>query len=64
MFGEESREGGEVSSFLRIHMVHELAQVRVGFEDRRRLRSVNESGGKLAGMVHTKLLTGVRDTFT
>jgi len=36
-------------------MVHELAEMRVGFEDGRRLSSVNESGSKLAGMVHTKL---------
>jgi len=36
-------------------MVHELAEMRVGFEDGRRLGSVNQSSSKLAGMVHTKL---------
>jgi hypothetical protein len=41
-------------------MVHELAEVRVGFEDRRRLSSVNESSGKLACMIHTKLSMRVR----
>lgn len=38
-------------------MVHELAEVRVGFEYGRRLSCVNESSGKLASMVHTKLST-------
>ncbi len=48
--------------FLGIHMVHELAEVRVGFEDGRRLSSVDESSGELASMVHTKLSIGVRES--
>lgn len=55
MFSEESGEGREVPCFLGVHVVHELAEVRVGFNDGRRLSSVDESSGKLAGMVHTKL---------
>lgn len=43
-------------------MVHELTEVRVGFEDGRRLSSVNESSSKLAGMVHTKLSMGIRES--
>ncbi len=41
-------------------MVHELAEVRVGFEDGRRLSSVDESSGKLACMIYTKLSIKIR----
>lgn len=42
MFSEELREGGEVSSFLGIHVVHQLAEMRMGFDYGRCLGGVYE----------------------
>lgn len=51
-------EGGEVSGFLVVHVLHEGPQVGVGFDDRGRLRRVDQGGGEFAGLVDAQLSGG------
>ena len=55
MFGEKRGKGGEVTSFLNIHVMHQLAELRMGFDDRRRLSGIDEGCGKFTGMVDSQL---------
>lgn len=55
MLGEQLIEGLEVSRFLVIHMLHQGAQVGVRSHDWRRLRRVDQGGGKLAGLINPQL---------
>ena len=55
MFSEKRGEGGEVTSFLSIHVMHQLAKVRMRFDDRRCLSGVDERCGKFTGMVDSQL---------
>lgn len=41
MAREKGVEGGEVGGFLRVHVMHEGAEVRVGFDDGWGLRGVD-----------------------
>lgn len=45
VFGDEFVEGREVTVFLIVHVFHQWAQVRVGFDDWRCLGGVDEDGG-------------------
>lgn len=51
MFCEECGEGGEVAGFLGVHVVHEGAEMGVGFEYRWGLGGVDQGGGEFAGVV-------------
>lgn len=48
---DEGVEGVEVRGLLVVHVLHERAEVRVGADDRGRLRGVDERGGEFASLV-------------
>ena len=56
MFREEGIEGREVVSFLRVHVLHQGAEVRVRPEERRSLSSVNDGCSEFACLIDSKLL--------
>ena len=55
MSGKELVEGLEVRRLLIVHVGHQRAKVRVTVDDRGGLRGVDESCGKLAGLVDAEL---------
>ena len=55
---KEGVEGGKVTSFLIVHVLHQGAQVRVGFHYGGSLRGIYKSGSKLTGLVDTELSMG------
>lgn len=58
---EHTVEGGEVAGFLRVHVLHQLAEVRVRAEQGRGLVGVDQGGGELARLVDPE--RGVEEGF-
>ena len=58
MASKEGVEGGEVTSFLVVHVLHQGAQVGVSLHYGGSLRGIDKSSSKFAGLVNTEL--GVR----
>src|SRR5271156_640905 len=54
MLSKELVEGCEMSGFLVIHVFHERLEVWIRFDDRGRLCSVYQSGGKFTRLVNAK----------
>lgn len=54
MFGKKFIEGLEVAGFLIVHVFHQWAEVRVSFDNGRRLGRVDQGSCKLPGLVDTQ----------